>query len=255
MAGTTLEIEGLSKAYGHVEALRGLDLSVGSGEVFGIVGDNGAGKSTLIRLLSGVETPDGGRIVLDGREVRIASPVVARELGIQTVYQDLALARDLDAPANLFLGREVRRRGPLGKLGFLNYAAMRREAVDTFGRLGVAIQDPTVPIAAYSGGQQQGVAVARAVHWASGLLLLDEPTAALGVTQTQAVLDLIRRVSAAGVTVILVSHNFVDVLSVCDRVGVLRLGRTVAVHQADSVDIDALVADLTGASVLRGMAR
>jgi simple sugar transport system ATP-binding protein len=138
----------------------------------------------------------------------------------------------------------------LGQLGFLDFRKMRTETVETFKQLGVAIQDPTVPISGYSGGQQQGVAVARAVHWASRLLLLDEPTAALGVTQTRGVLDLIRRVRDAGVTVVLISHNMVDVLSVCDRIAVLRLGEKVAVHRGVDADVDLLVSDLTGASAL-----
>ena len=245
-----LEVRGLTKAYGHVEALRGLDMTVRAGEVLGVVGDNGAGKSTFIRMISGVERPDGGQILLDGSEVQISSPQVARRLGIQTVYQDLALAADLDAASNLFIGREIRRSGLLGKLGFLDFRAMRTQAVETFGGLGVAIQDPAAAIAGYSGGQQQGVAVARAVHWAKKMLLLDEPTAALGVMQTRGVLELIRRVKDAGVTVVLVSHNMVDVLSVCDRVAVLRLGRLVSVHQAADADVDILVGDLTGASTI-----
>lgn len=245
-----LEARGLVKTYGHVEALRGLDVAVEPGEVLGLIGDNGAGKSTFIRIVSGVEAPDDGQLLIGGEEVEISSPPVARKLGIQTVYQDLALASDLDAPSNLFLGREIRRQGLLGRLGFLNFRQMRTETVETFQRLGVAIQDPGASIAGYSGGQQQGVAVARAVHWASRLLLLDEPTAALGVTQTRGVLDLIRRVRDAGVTVVLISHNMVDVLSVCDRIVVLRLGQKVAVHRAADVDVDTLVADLTGASTI-----
>lgn len=237
----------IMKRYGNVEALRGVDFAAEAGRVVGLIGDNGAGKSTLVKILSGTEQPDSGEIRVGGRPVSLASPVSARRLGLSTVYQDLALAPDLDAAGNLFLGLEEYRRGLLGRLGWLDDAGMRRQARQVFDRLGVSIKDMSAPVATYSGGQRQAVAVARAATWASKLLLLDEPTAALGVVQTRQVLDLIRSVRDSGVAVVLVSHNMPDVLAVCDQVTVLRLGRQVGHFDARTVDGQQLVAAMTGA--------
>lgn len=246
-----LSARGLTKSYGHVEALRGADLDVPHASIVGLVGDNGAGKSTMLKILSGVEQSDAGTINLRGEPIKIDSPSAARGHGIETVYQDLALAPDLDAVGNLFLGRERLHRGIPGWLGALDNAAMRREACETFAQLGVRIKDVSAPIATYSGGQRQGVAVARAAHWAHQLLFLDEPTAALGVVQTRHVLDLIRRVRDSGVAVVLVSHNMPDVLDVCDRITVLRLGQRVADISARDADTEQLVAAMTGAQEIR----
>lgn len=246
-AAPVLTVRGMHKSYGHVQALRGADLDVPAASVVGLVGDNGAGKSTMLKILSGVEKCDAGSIVLRGSAISIDSPAAARAHGIETVYQDLAIAPDLDAVGNLFLGRERRRAGMRGRLGVLDNASMRREAQQTFARLGVRITDITAPIATYSGGQRQGVAVARAAHWAQELLFLDEPTAALGVIQTRQVLDLIRRVRDTGVAVVLVSHSMPDVLAVCDRITVLRLGRRVADIPAAEASTERLVAAMTGA--------
>jgi simple sugar transport system ATP-binding protein len=242
-----LEARGIVKSFGRVHALRGADFTVYPGEVVALIGDNGAGKSTLVKTLSGVHPPDTGEIRFEGATVTIASPEAARELGIETVYQDLALAPDLESSANLFLGREVLRPGLLGRLGFLDDAAMRRRTESAFGDLGVGVQDVSAPVANFSGGQRQGVAVARAVTWASKVVFMDEPTAALGVVQTRRVLDLIGRVRDNGLSVVLISHNMPEVMEVADRVEVLRLGQRVAMFKRGEAKMEDLVGAMTGA--------
>jgi simple sugar transport system ATP-binding protein len=247
MAEPLLEARGIVKSFGRVQALRGADFTAYPGEVVALIGDNGAGKSTLVKTLSGVHHPDAGEIVFEGRTVHIDNPIAARELGIETVYQDLALAPDLESAANLFLGREEMRPGLLGKLGFVDNGAMRRRTKEAFGTLGVGVQDVEAPVAYFSGGQRQGVAVARAVTWASKVVFMDEPTAALGVVQTRKVLELIRRVRDTGLTVVLISHNMPDVLAVADRVEVLRLGERVARFKTADTTMEELVGAMTGA--------
>jgi simple sugar transport system ATP-binding protein len=242
-----LEARGIVKSFGRVRALRGADFTVYPGEVVALIGDNGAGKSTLVKTLSGVHPPDAGEIVFEGSPVTLHNPTEARELGIETVYQDLALAPDLESSANLFLGREAVRPGLLGKLGFLNNGAMRKRTKEAFTTLGVGVQDVEAPVANFSGGQRQGVAVARAVTWASKVVFMDEPTAALGVVQTRKVLELIRRVRDTGLAVVLISHNMPDVLAVSDRVEVLRLGERVARFKTSEVTMETLVGAMTGA--------
>src|SRR5512145_522908 len=205
MADALLEAHGNVKSFGRVRALRGADFTVNAGEVVALIGDNGAGKSTLIKTLSGVLEPDDGEIRFEGRTVAIPTPHAARDLGIETVYQDLALAPDLESSGNLFLGREAIRPGLLGKLGFLDKREMRRRTSEAFKTLGVGVKDPAAAVATLSGGQRQGVAVARAVTWAGKVVIMDEPTAALGVVQTRNVLDLIRRVRDTGLAVVLIS--------------------------------------------------
>ncbi|GHF21554.1 sugar ABC transporter ATP-binding protein [Amycolatopsis deserti] len=242
-----LDARNLVKHYGSVEALRGASFQARAGEVTALIGDNGAGKSTLVKCLSGAEQPTSGEIRLDGRTVSLDSPVTARRLGIETVYQDLAVAPELDPAANLFLGREIRRKGVLGRLGMLDKAEMRRRAIEEFQRLGVTLQSTDVPIGSLSGGQRQSVAVARSVVWASKVVFMDEPTAALGVVQRERVLDVIRRVRDEGIAVVLISHNMPEVLSVADRVEVLRLGTRVARFVAAETKLEDLVAAMTGA--------
>jgi simple sugar transport system ATP-binding protein len=242
-----LQARELRKSYGSVQALRGASFDLSAGEVVALIGDNGAGKSTLVKCLSGVEQPDSGEILIDGKPVVLDSPNTARRHGIETAYQDLAVAPDLDPAANLFLGRERFRPGVLGKLGMLDKAAMRREAAEHFARLGVTLQDLDVPIGSLSGGQRQSVAVARSVVWASRVVFLDEPTAALGVVQRERVLEVIRRVRDTGVAVVLISHNMPEVLAVADRIEVLRLGTRVARFTASDVTLEQLVAAMTGA--------
>jgi simple sugar transport system ATP-binding protein len=200
-----------------------------------------------VKVLSGVEQPDAGEILFAGEPVTLDSPVRARALGIETVYQDLALAAELDPASNLFLGRELRLGGVLGRLGFLDKRAMRRDAGETFARLSVRIEDVTAPVATLSGGQRQGIAVSRAVMWASKVVFMDEPTAALGVVQTRNVLDLIRRVREQGLSVVLISHNMPEVLEVADRIEVLRLGERVARFKKGDASMEAIVGAMTGA--------
>ena len=225
-----LEARGLVKRFGHVVALDGADLELYPKEILAIIGDNGAGKSTLIKALSGALRPDEGEIRLDGERAHFHSPRDARRAGIETVYQDLAVAPSLDIASNIFLGREVRRRGPQGGLlRMLNKGAMRREATRHFAELQIGVQSMTQPVENLSGGQRQGVAVARAATWAERLVIMDEPTAALGVKETGQVLDLIRRVRERGLPVILISHDMPNVFALADRILIMRLGRRVAV--------------------------
>jgi simple sugar transport system ATP-binding protein len=242
-----LEARGIVKSFGRVRALRGASFTVHPGEVVALIGDNGAGKSTMVKTLSGVLTPDDGEIRFEGRPVIIPTPHAARDLGIETVYQDLALAPDLESSANLFLGREATRKGLLGRLGFLDKAEMRRRTREAFTQLGVGVQDAAAAVATLSGGQRQGVAVARAVTWAGKVVFMDEPTAALGVVQTRNVLDLIKRVRDTGLAVVLISHNMPEVMEVSDRVEVLRLGERVARFTTADTTMEELVAAMTGA--------
>ena len=242
-----LEAREIVKTYGHVQALRGARFTAYPGEVVALIGDNGAGKSTLTKILAGVAMPDSGDLLFEGRPVQIPSPSAAQALGIETVYQDLSLAADLDGAANIYLGREIIRPGLLGHLGVLDKRAMRRQAADAFAELGVAIKDVDAPVAYLSGGQRQGVAVARAAAWASRVIIMDEPTAALGVVQSARVLDVIRQVRTRGLTVILISHNMPEVLAVAARVEVLRLGRRVATFTRKEATLESLVGAMTGA--------
>jgi simple sugar transport system ATP-binding protein len=244
-----LDARNLTKHYGSVEALRGASFQARAGEVTALIGDNGAGKSTLVKCLSGAEQPTSGTILLDGAPADLDSPTTARRLGIETVYQDLAVAPELDPAANLFLGRELHRKGILGKLGMLDKAEMRRRAIEEFQRLGVTLQSTDVPIGSLSGGQRQSVAVARSVVWASKVVFMDEPTAALGVVQRERVLDVIKKVRDRGIAVVLISHNMPEVISVADRIEVLRLGKRVARFTAAETKLEDLVAAMTGALV------
>jgi simple sugar transport system ATP-binding protein len=246
--GFLLEARGIEKSYGHVRALQEADFDVRPSEVTALVGDNGAGKSTLIKILSGTVQPDGGEIRFEGRPVVIHSPLDARRMGVETVYQDLALAEDLDPAANLFLGREVMRPGLLGKLGLLDKPAMRDRATTSFGTLGIDLPDMDVEVGMLSGGQRQTVAVSRAATWASRVIFMDEPTAALGVVQAERVLDLVRRIRESGKSVVLISHNLPQVFQVADRIQVLRLGRRVATFRAGEVTMDGVVRAMTGAA-------
>ena len=249
MTEPLLQARRIAKTFGHVEALRGADFAVHEAEVVALIGDNGAGKSTLVGVLSGVLQPDSGQVLLDGREVRLTSPRDAQDLGIETVYQDLALCPTLGSAANLFYGREVLRSGLLGWLGILDKPAMRRRSVEALSALGVALPDVDAPIGNLSGGQRQSVSICRAVTWARRVVFMDEPTAALGVVQTRRVVELIRRVRDQGTAVVLVSHNMPQVLEVADRIEVLRLGARVARFRRDETSGEQLVAAMTGALV------
>jgi D-xylose transport system ATP-binding protein len=240
-----LEMRGISKRFGAVQALTDVRFEVRAGEVVALVGDNGAGKSTLIKVIAGIHASDEGTIRWEGREVTIRSPNDSRTLGISTVYQDLALCDNLDVVANLFLGRETARPG--GPLGVMDEIAMESRAVSVLRRLSVKIPSVRIPIASLSGGQRQSVAVARSVLWDSKVVLLDEPTAALGVAQTKEVLELVKRLREEGHGVVIISHNLADVFEVADRVTVLRLGRWVGTYERAKVGREQLVALMTGA--------
>ena len=237
------------KNFGHVRALRGVSFEAYRGEVTALVGDNGAGKSTLIKILAGVIPPDEGEVRVDGTGVRLADPHDAKRRGIETVYQDLALAPDLDAAANVFLGRELRR------LRFLhNHAEMRRRTAAAFTEMGVGlVQDMRQPVASFSGGQKQSVAIARAAMWASKVIIMDEPTAALGVIQTKKVLELVQRVRDSGIAVVFISHNLPEVLDIADRIEVLRLGARVARFRRGDADLDRLIAAISGGYTNEGV--
>lgn len=247
MTGLVLEARNIRKSYSHIEALRGVNFSVRRAEVVALIGDNGAGKSTLIECLSGATKPDSGEILFEGKPVAFDSPLDARQHGIETVYQDLALAPDLTPAANLFLGRELIRPGLLGRLGVLDRAGMRDRAARAFVELGGDVRDLDAVVSTLSGGQQQTVAVARSVAWASKIIFMDEPTAALGVLQREKVLNVIRRVRDHGVSVVLISHNVPEVLAVSDRIEVLRRGQRVAQFTARHTVIGELIAAMTGA--------
>jgi simple sugar transport system ATP-binding protein len=229
-----LSLRGVSKHYGAVEALSGADLDVAAGDVLGICGDNGAGKSTLIRIISGAQEPSAGEMVVRGVAVRFRSPHDAHAAGIATIYQDLALAPRLAIWKNVFLGAELTR------FGLLDKARMRRDAASYMARLGITVADPDKPVENLSGGQRQAVAIARALRLNAELIVMDEPTAALGVKETAQVLDLIRRLKADGKTVILVSHNMADVVAVASRVAIFKSGRKVIDRATNGLDADAL---------------
>jgi D-xylose transport system ATP-binding protein len=235
-------VRGVSKRFGAVRALDAVDLDLSAGEVVALVGDNGAGKSTLIKVISGAVTADEGQLERDGTPVQISNPHQARSLGISTVYQDLALCENLNVIGNLFLGSERRRWALLRKI------EMERSARALLSSLDVRIQDIQVPVAMLSGGQRQSVAIARALVGEPWLVILDEPTAALGVEQTVQVLELIRRLRDRGLAVLVISHNLADVRAVSDRTVVLRLGRNAGEFRTAETSPEAIVAAITGAA-------
>jgi D-xylose transport system ATP-binding protein len=235
-----LAAHSVAKRYGAVQALEGVSLELRAGEVVALVGDNGAGKSTLVKVLSGVVIPDAGTITQDAGPVRVATPHDAQRLGIATVHQDLALCENLDVVANLFLGAERRRWSLLGHI------RMERAARDLLASLDVRIRDIRVPVAMLSGGQRQSVAIARSLVGEPRVVILDEPTAALGVEQTAQVLALIRRLRDRGLAVLLISHNLADVRAVSDRIVVLRLGRNAGDFRTAESTPEAVVAAITG---------
>jgi fructose transport system ATP-binding protein len=244
-----LEAHGLVKRYGHVTALNGADLELYPGEILAVIGDNGAGKSTLIKSLVGAVAPDEGEIRLDGQPVHFRSPIDARRAGIETVFQDLAVAPSLDIATNIFLGRERRRRGVLGKLlRLLDKPQMRREARAQLDQLKIGIQSIGQAVETLSGGQRQGVAVVRAAAFAQRVVIMDEPMAALGVKESGMVLELIRNVRDRGMPVILISHDMPHVFEVADRIQIMRLGRRAAVVTPQSHSMAQAVAIMTGAA-------
>lgn len=244
-----LSARGVTKHYGHVHALKGVDLDIYPGEVVGLVGDNGAGKSTLISILSGVQAPTDGTLEFEGSAVQLESPHAARALGIETVYQDLALAADLPVWANLFLGREMRAPGLLGRLGWLDRKSMIAEAEAQLKGTKIRIGSTLTRAGSLSGGQRQAIAVARAVSWGSKLVLMDEPTAALGVEQQQRVGELIQNVASTGMPVLLISHNLPQVQELCDRVLVLLHGRIAVDLNPKEHSVEEMIRWITGAAL------
>ncbi|WP_272976555.1 ATP-binding cassette domain-containing protein [Deinococcus geothermalis] len=243
-----LEARGLVKRYGHVTALDGADFELRPGEILAVIGDNGAGKSSLIKALSGATIPDAGEILLDGHPVHFRSPIDARRNGIETVYQDLAVAPAMTIAENLFLGRELVRPGLLGRLfRVLDKPRMLQEATRHMQSLKIGIRSMTQPVETLSGGQRQGVAVARSAAFARHVVILDEPTAALGVKEGNMVLDLIRRVRDKGLPVIIISHNMPHVFEIADRIHIQRLGRRAAVVNPRKLSMADTVAVMTGA--------
>src|SRR4051794_11874110 len=237
----TLELRGVSKHFGSVQALQDVDFEVDNGEVMALVGDNGAGKSTLIKSVAGIHAFDGGQVLFEGKPVTIHGPKDAAKLGIEVVYQDLALCDNLDVVQNMYLGRELH--DPFFRL---REAPMEQRTAETLKSLSVTtIRSVRQPVATLSGGQRQSVAVARAVLWNNRVVFLDEPTAALGVAQTRQVLDLVKRLSEQGLAVVIVSHNLVDVFEVADRITVLRLGRNVGVYDKDQTNQQEIVEAIT----------
>jgi fructose transport system ATP-binding protein len=244
-----LEARGLWQFYGRVAALRGVDFELRAGEVLAVIGDNGAGKSSLIKCLSGAAVPDEGEIRLDGRPVRFRTPQQAKAAGIETVYQTLAVAPALDIASNMYLGREIRKPGPLGGLlRVLDTGKMRHEAREQVRALGIdTLQDITQAVETLSGGQRQAVAVARAAAFGTKLVILDEPTAALGVRESRQVLDLIKRLRDRGLPIVLISHDMPSVFELADRIHVQRLGKRAALISPKTHSMDDAVAIMTGA--------
>ena len=247
-APIVMQAKGLVKRYGQVTALDGADFELRAGEILAVIGDNGAGKSSLIKALSGAVVPDEGEIRLDGQAIRFKSPIEARRAGIETVYQDLAVAPAMSIAENLFLGRELRRPGWLGRVfRMLDKKRMLAESVARMQDLKVGIRSMTQPVETLSGGQRQCVAVARAAAFAQHVVIMDEPTAALGVKEGNMVLELIRRVRDKGLPVVLISHNMPHVFEIADRIHVARLGRRAAVLNPKKISMSDTVAVMTGA--------
>jgi len=240
-----LELKGVSKRFGAVQALEKVDFEVRSGEVMALVGDNGAGKSTLIKGIAGIYPFDDGEVFFGGEKVDIHGPRDAADLGIEIVYQDLALADNLDVVANMFLGREK-----VGGMWAMDEESMEEEAIKTLDSLSVTtLRSVRLPVASLSGGQRQAIAVAKAVMWNSKVVILDEPTAALGVAQTRQVLDLVKTLRAKGLAVVIISHNLHDIFEVADRITVLRLGKRVNVFDASKTTQQEVVYAITAGAL------
>ncbi|MFD2206907.1 ATP-binding cassette domain-containing protein [Kiloniella antarctica] len=245
---TALEVNEVHKSFGGVHALRGVSFSIRKGEVVGLLGDNGAGKSTLVRCISGVHPADKGQILINGEEASIHTPQDARSYGIETVFQDLAVVPNFDVARNLFLNREIISKNPILKFfGWLDQKAMRKQSEIALKRLNSRIPSLGEEIRNLSGGQRQAVSIARAVNWGADLVIMDEPTAALGVEQAAQVNSLIKLISSQGVSVLLISHNVQHVMEVCHRAVVLRHGRTAANVMIEDITPDDLVGLITGA--------
>ncbi len=253
MTEPVLSLRGILKHYGPVHALDGVDFDLHPAEIVGLVGDNGAGKSTLVKVMSGAIEPDAGTILFEGKPITIRSPLEAREIGIETVYQDLAVIPWLDVEANLFLGREITGARWWNRW-LLDKPAMRREAASHIASLRVGLKSVRQPVGLLSGGQRQSVAVARAISWGRKVVIMDEPTAALGVRESEGVLDLIRRVKERGLAVVLISHNIPHVFEVTDRIFVLRQGREAGTLITKKAHVSEVVGLITGVHVAAAVA-
>lgn len=243
------EALGISKHYGGVKALDNVDLQLRAGEILALVGDNGAGKSTLVKAITGAIRKDDGTLLFDGNEIQIENPSDAKHFGIETVYQDLALVNELDVTKNIFLGREIVRKGILGKwFGFLDFKKMNQNVSQLFDKLNISIQDLHREAVAFSGGQRQAVALSKTVQFGKRVAILDEPTAALGVKESHNAMQLIKSLKDHGLAIIMVTHNMQHVLEYCDRVMVLRLGKKVRVENVSDINGNQLVSLITGAN-------
>jgi ABC-type sugar transport system ATPase subunit len=249
-----LQVRNIKKRFGGVEALKGVSFELQEGEIMGIVGDNGAGKSTLIKIISGVHEKDEGEIRVYGKPADIREPMDAKQLGIETVYQDLALVEELDIPANIFLGREQTFLGRLGKtIGLLNYRKMALDAARLLSDLRVNIPHLFKRVRYLSGGQRQVVALSKVVFWGKKIVILDEPTAALGIQEANKVLELIRQLKERGISIIIISHNLQHVFKVVDKIMVLRRGEQVGIREAHATTANEVVSLITGAEVVESV--
>ena len=246
-----LEVKNITKHFGGISALKGVDFELYEGEVLGVVGDNGAGKSTLIKIISGVHKKDSGEIYYNGKKVEINNPMDAKRLDIETVYQDLALVDELDVPANIFLGREETYLGKFGKvIGLLNYKKMYIDSYNLLIKLKVDIQNLYNRVKYLSGGQRQVVALSKSVFWGKKIIILDEPTAALGVKEARNILDVIKLLREHNISVIIISHNLQHIFNIVDRIMVLRNGEKVGIRNAHETNADEIVSMITGAKVV-----
>jgi ABC-type sugar transport system ATPase subunit len=246
MAEAMLEVRGLTKRFGGLTAVDRMDMQILPGEVVGLLGDNGAGKSTLIKMVSGVYHPDEGQILFQGKEIRLTSPADALDLGIETLYQDLALAENLDVFSNIFMGREKTKRF-LGMIPVLDHDFMHEESKKVLDRLEIEIPSLRNLIKTLSGGQRQAVAIGRSIYWNAKLLIMDEPTAALGVQEQRKVLGLVRLLRSQNIPIIIISHQMYDIFSVTDRLIVMRRGKKVAERVTKETNTDEVVGLITGA--------
>ncbi len=248
-----LQAINLTKRFGGLTAVDHTSIDIFPGEVVGLVGDNGAGKSTLIKMIAGVYQPNEGEILFEGQKVSFSVPREARDMGIETIYQDLALAENLDAPSNIFLGREVKKSYLGGVLHTLDRSKMRDESAQILSRLDIRIPSLSQQIRNLSGGQRQAVAIARTIYWNAKMVIMDEPTAALGVSEQRKVLKLVRTLAEQGVPVIIISHNMQDVFAVSDRIVVMRRGRKVGELIAKDTTPDEVVSLMVGAEAVHEM--
>lgn len=249
---TMLRVQNLTKRFGGLTAVDNVDMEVKVGEVIGLVGDNGAGKSTLIKMVSGVYQPDEGDIYYQGNKVSFSGPREARDMGIETIYQDLALAENLDVGANIFLGREILRPYLGGLIKTVDRTKMRNEAEKALDRVNVHVPSLTQQVRNLSGGQRQAVAIARSIYWDARLMIMDEPTAALGVAEQRKVLRLVKKLCSEGIPVIIISHNMQDVFAVATRIVVMRRGKKVGERYTRETTVDEIVSLMVGAETVQG---